>query len=133
MRKLASGILLITAISVGLGALGHAHQWSVHVLPGLSGMAGLELKLLELLKLVWYWVSGAMLVLGILLVWSWDRLRRGDRRVVLVPYVIAVFYLVEGVYGAIYLGPFFLLFAIQAALLFGTTLVLQRPALTPGA
>jgi len=130
MRKLFSGIFLVTAISVGLGAFGHGHQWSAHVMPALPG---LEPHLLQLLKLVWYWVSGAMFTFGVLLVWVWSRLRRGDTQLRFVPWVIGVFYLIEGIYGAACLGPFFLLFAVQAVLLFGTTWVLQTPELKPSA
>jgi hypothetical protein len=130
MRKLYSGIFLVTAVSVGLGAFGHGHQWSAHVQPALPG---LEPHLLQLLKLVWYWVSGAMFTLGVLLVWVWSRLRRGDMQLRFVPWVIGVFYLVEGIYGAAYLGPFFLVFAVQAVLLFGTSWLLQTPQLKPAA
>jgi len=121
MRKLASWIFLLTAVSVGLGAFGHGSQWHSHVRPALPP---LEPHLLELLKLVWYWVSGAMFTLGVLLVWTWWRLQRGDRQVAVVAWLVGLFYLVEGIYGALYLGPFFLLFVVQAALLFATTWLL---------
>jgi hypothetical protein len=129
MRKLASGILLLTSVSVALGALGHGLEWS-HALPALRT---LEPHLLAVLRLVWFWVSGAMLSLGVLLVWAWWRLRRGDTRAAVVPWVSGLFYLLAGVYGATYVGAFFLIFAVQAVLLFSTTWVLQRPALTPAA
>ena len=116
-RKLSSALFLLTAISVGLGAFGHGSQWPRHVAPALSG---LDAPLLELLKLVWYWVSGAMFTLGALLVWTWWRMRRGEANLAFVPWMIGAFYLVEGIYGAIYLGTFFLVFVVQAALLWGT-------------
>ncbi|HKD54273.1 MAG TPA: hypothetical protein VKB72_08615 [Steroidobacteraceae bacterium] len=126
-HKVASGIFLLTAISVGLGAFGHAHQWAKHVLPALGNV---DLSLVRLLALVWYWVSGAMLVFGCLLVWSWWRIRQGERALLILPWIVGAFYLVEGIYGALGLGAFFLLFVLQAVLLWGSTWVLGRPTVT---
>ena len=122
LRKFLSGIYLLTALSVGLGALGHGSQWSKHMLPGLRGVAP---DVLSVLALVWFWVSGAMLVFGVLLILAWWRGRRGDTRLAYVPWVVGAFYLVEGVYGGIYLASFFFLFTIQALLIFGTTWALR--------
>ena len=113
-RKLASGIFLLTAISVGLGAFGHGSQWSQHVLPTL---VGLDASMIRLLGLVWYWVSGTMLVFGVQLLWTWWRIGKGERNLFFVPWSIVAFYLVEGFYAALYLGPFFLIFVVQAVLL----------------
>ena len=123
-RKLLSALFLLTAISVGLGAFGHGSQWSAHVAPTLKG---LDPHMLELLKLVWYWVSGAMFTLGVLLVWTWWRMGRGETTLAFVPWMIGGFYFVEGVYGAVYLGTFFLIFVAQAVLLWSTSWAL-RPA-----
>lgn len=124
-HKVASAIFLLAAISVGLGAFGHGHQWAKHVLPAL-GTA--DPGLIRLLALVWYWVSGAMFVFGALLVWSWWRIRQGGRALLIVPWVVGAFYLVEGIYGALGLGSFFLVFVVQAVLLWGSAWVLSRPA-----
>ena len=113
-RKLASVIFLVTAISVGLGAFGHGSQWSKHVLPTVGG---LDAGMVRLLALVWYWVSGTMLVFCVLLLWTWWRIGRGERNLFFVPWSIAAFYLVEGFYAAVDLGPFFLVFVVQAVLL----------------
>ena len=123
-RKLLSALFRWTASSVGLGAFGHGSQWSWHVAPALKG---LDAQVVELLKLVWYWVSGAMFTLGALLVWTWWRMRRGETNLAFVPWMVGAFYFVEGVYGAMYLGTFFLLFLVQALLLWGTTLALRVP------
>jgi hypothetical protein len=129
-RQLASALLLLTAISVGLGAFGHGHQWSVHVQPALRG---LDPQIVELLKLVWFWVSGAMFTFGVLLVWAWSRLRHGQTLAAVLPAVIGVFYCAEGIYGGLYLGKFFLLFVVQAVLLWVTAWLLRKPPLAPGA
>ena len=129
-HKVASVIFLITAISVGLGAFGHGHQWARHVLPALGGTA--DPALLRLLALVWYWVSGAMFVFGVLLIWSWWRIRQGERALLVVPWIVGVFYFVEGIYGALGLGSFFLLFVVQAVLLWGSAWVLGRSTASQG-
>ena len=129
-RKLISALFLLTAISVGLGALGHGSQWPRHVAPTLAGASPAVVKLLEL---VWYWVSGAMLTLGALLVWAWWRMRQGETRLAFVPATIGAFYCIEGICGAWYLGLFFLIFVVQALLLWGTTWALRgRAPGTPG-
>jgi hypothetical protein len=127
--KLASVIFLLTAVSIGLGAFGHGHQWAKHVLPALGNA---DPGLVRLLALVWYWVSGAMFVFGALLVWSWWRITQGVRALLVVPWTVGVFYFVEGIYGALGLGSFFLLFVVQAVLLWGSAWVLGRFAASPG-
>lgn len=123
-RKLPSAIFLLTAISIGLGAFGHGSQWSLHVMPALKG---LDPDVVRLLELVWYWVSGAMFTLGALLTWAWRRMAQGDTNVAFIPWMSGAFYLVEGVYGAVYLGKFFLLFVVQAVLLWASVSALRRP------
>lgn len=100
------------------GGFGHGAQWSRHVAPALEGAAP---ELRRLLELVWYWVSGAMFTFGALLVWTWWRMRRGATTLAFVPWMIGAFYLVEGIGGAVYLGTFFLIFVVQALLLWGTS------------
>ncbi|MGP8033402.1 MAG: hypothetical protein ACLPQ6_04585 [Steroidobacteraceae bacterium] len=127
LRKFLSGIYLLTAISVGLGAFGHGSQWSRHVLPALKGVG---VNVVSVLALVWYWVSGAMLVFGMLLILAWWRSGRGDSTLAFVPWSVGAFYLVEGIYGAAYVGAFFLVFVVQGVLLFATTWALRRRALS---
>jgi len=128
-NKVASVIFIITAISIGLGAFGHGHQWAKHALPALGNT---DPGLLRLLALVWYWVSGAMFVFGCLLVWSWWRIRQGERALLVVPLIVGAFYFVEGIYGALELGNFFLLFVLQAVLLWVSAWVLGRSTAAAG-
>ncbi len=81
---------------------------------------------LVLLKLVWFWVSGTMAVFGVLLVWTWRRMTRGDRSLFFIPWLIGTFYLIEGVYGTWFLGAFFSLFILLAVILFVSSLTLLR-------
>jgi hypothetical protein len=129
-HKVASVVFLLTATSVGLGAFGHAHQWAKHVLPALGNA---DPGLVRLLALVWYWASGAMFVFGCLLVWSWWRITHGQRTFLIVPVIVGVFYFAEGIYGTLGLGSFFLLFVVQAVLLWGSAWVLARTAPSAGA
>ena len=129
LRKFLSGIYLLTAISVGLGAFGHGSQWSRHILPALKGVAP---DVVSVLALVWFWVSGAMFAFGVLLLLDWWRGGRGGTRLAGVPWVVGAFYLIEGIYGGICLAPFFYVFAVQAVLLFGTTWGARRLT-APGA
>jgi hypothetical protein len=129
LRNFLSGIHLLTAISIGLGAFGHGSQWSRHVLPGLQGVSA---QVVGVLTFVWYWASGAMFAFGALLIWGWWRARRGDTNLAFLPWVVAAFYLIEGIFGGAYLGPFFLLFAVQAVLLVTTAWALPlRTLRTP--
>src|SRR5579862_206664 len=89
-RRLLSALFLLTAITVALGAFGHGAQWSLNVAPALKGARP---ELMRLLELVWYWVSGAMLTFGALLVWSWWRMGRGATTPAFVPWMIGAFYL----------------------------------------
>lgn len=127
-HKLASAIFLLTTISVGLGAFGHGHQWAKHVLPALGPA---DSSVVRLLALVWYWVSGSMLVFAVLLIWSWWRIRQGERAPRVVPWVVGAFFLVEGIYGALGLGAFFLVFVLQAVLLWGSAWVMGRATASP--
>ena len=123
IRKLASALFLLTALSIALGALGHGSQWERHIHPALTGIAPATL---QLLALIWYWVSGTMLVFGLMLIWVWWRMGRGDRNLGFVPWLIGAFYALDGGQAALLLGPFFWVFVVQAVLLFACTWLLQR-------
>jgi hypothetical protein len=127
-RKLFSAVFFLTAISVWLGAFGHGSQWSKHVLPAVTGV---DAQMIKLLALIWHWVSGTMLVFGVLLIWTWWRLGRGDRNLLFIPWTIGIFYFVEGLYGAMHLGSFFLLFVAQAVLLCASAWGIGAPTVAP--
>jgi len=122
-RKFVSVLFLIVSLSIGLGALGHGSQWIRHVSPQLDGV---EPRVFQLLEVIWYWVSGTMLAYGVLLVWIWRSLQRGERNLACVPWTVAVLYLVAGTWAALWLGPFFWVFTVQALLLGTCTWMLTR-------
>jgi hypothetical protein len=121
-RKIFSALFLIVSLVVGLGAFGHGHQWNSHVLGMLSGVSPDAAKLLEV---IWFWVSGTMLVFGVLLVWCWLRLRRGDTSLSMIPWVVGGFYILAGSWGAFTAGPFFWLFPVLGVLLWLSTWILR--------
>jgi hypothetical protein len=114
VKKLASFLYVAASITVGLGAFGHGSQWLRHVE---SALRGIDPHIHDVLALVWYWVSGAMLVLSFLLLWSWRQMRQGNTTVWVVPLVIAAFYALVGILASIFVGSFFLIFLIQGLLL----------------
>jgi hypothetical protein len=81
--------------------------------------------MLNMLLAVWLFVSGGMLSFGLVLIWTWLRIRKGDRGVAVIPIGIAVFYFVFGVLSWIYVGRFFALFAVLGISLFISTLVIN--------
>src|SRR5439155_26158081 len=91
-------------------------------------VAVLAHDLFGMLALVWYWVSGAMLVFGLLLLWAWWRMRQGDRSPAFLAWLVGAFYCVEVILGAAYLGLFFLMFVVQAVALCASVWVLYRAA-----
>ncbi|HEY1774054.1 MAG TPA: hypothetical protein VGH91_12780 [Gammaproteobacteria bacterium] len=121
-RKAFSALFLIVSLVVGLGAFGHGHQWGSHVSGMLGGVAPDTVKLLEL---IWFWVSGTMLVFGILLLWCWLHLRRGEVSLMPIPWITGGFYIIAGTCGALWVAPFFWLFPVLGALLWLCTWMLR--------
>jgi hypothetical protein len=121
-RKLFSALFLIISLIVGLGGFGHAHQWSSRVAPTLGSV---DTHIFTLLEAIWYWVSGTMLVFGVLLVWCWLRLRRSDVSLAPVPWVAGGFYILVGSWAALSVEPFFWLFPVLGALLWLCTWMLR--------
>jgi hypothetical protein len=123
-QKISSFVFLATSIVIGLGAFGHAAQWWQVIYPDLGNRIS-DTRMLNMLLAVWLFVSGAMLSFGLVLIWTWLRIRRGDRGVVVIPIGIAVFYFIFGVLSWIYVGRFFALFVVLSTLLCIAALVLN--------
>jgi hypothetical protein len=123
-EKIFSFVFLVISIVIGLGAFGHAAQWWKIVYPVLGNRVS-DPRLLNMLLAVWLFVSGGMLSFGLVLIWTWLRIRKGDRGVAVIPFGIAVFYFIFGVLSWIYVGKFFALFVALGTLLFISTLVLN--------
>jgi hypothetical protein len=123
-QRIFSFVFLVTSIVIGLGAFGHAEQWWKVVYPVLGNRVS-DPRMLNMLLAVWLFVSGGMLSFGLVLIWTWLRIRKGDRGVAVIPIGIAVFYFIFGVLSWIYVGRFFALFAVLGISLFISTLVIN--------
>jgi len=127
MRRVASALYLILGFVIALGAYGH----------GFMGRRNIDVELdkftiapnvYTMLYVVWYFVSGCMLLFGVTIIWSWLRQRRGERQLLFVSYLIGLLYLASGVGGMIYRNGdrFMGTFVIEGALLLAATYVLGR-------
>jgi hypothetical protein len=123
-QKIFSFVFLVTSIVIGLGAFGHAEQWWKVVYPVLGNRIS-DPRMLNMLLAVWLFVSGGMLSFGLVLIWTWLRIRKGDRGVAVIPIGIATFYFIFGVLSWIYVGRFFALFVVLGISLFISTLVIN--------
>jgi hypothetical protein len=126
-RKILSFVFVLTSLVIGLGAFGHAAQWWRIVYPALGNRVS-DHRMLNMLLAVWLFVSGSMLGFGLVLIWTWWRIRKADHGVFVIPIGIAVFYFIFGLLSWIYVGSFFALFVVLSILLFISTLGLNARA-----
>jgi hypothetical protein len=117
-RRIASIIYLLLGVVIALGAYGH----------GFKGRIGLDTELAKftiaenvytMIYVVWYFVSGSMLLFGVTIMMSWARLRRGDRSLVPTVHLIGVLYTATGIGGYMYRhrDPFMVFFLVLGVLL----------------
>jgi hypothetical protein len=126
-RTVATVLYWLATITITLGAYGHGFQ-------GIKGVEGpivtsaLPPDVVGVIWIVWYWVSGSMLVFGILLIWAWPALKRGPGSRSGVALVIGAFYAITGVACYLYSGrdPFWLLFLFQGICLIASTVMLHQ-------
>jgi hypothetical protein len=126
-RTIAAGCYWLAALVITLGAYGHGF---VGVKPTRAAIeaATLAPNIIRTLWIVWYFVSGCMLVFGVLLFWAWPALEAGPSSRSRVALVIGALYLITGLAAYPYSGrdPFWLLFLVLGVLVIGSTLVLTR-------
>lgn len=102
---------------MGLGAFGHVSAVrNVHAAIDHYPIDG---AIRETLYIVWYFVSGCMLLFGCLIVWIWFRLRVKDTSALFVAFLIGFLYVATGAGGLIYRhgDPFWLFFILLGILL----------------
>jgi hypothetical protein len=122
--KLLTAIYWTMGLLIGLGAFGHGFGGVRPVRAALAAVT-LPVDIREVIWIVWYFVSGCMLLCGGLILWAWFAARRSPD-VLLVPLVIALFWMVTGVASYAYQHkPFWLLFLVEGALLLVATLGLR--------
>lgn len=127
-RQVYSVIYWIAGLLIALGAFGHGIGGARNVRTAFAAST-LDPGVASIIWVVWYWVSGAMLLFGALALWAWFAARRGSRDVLVVPIVIALFYMITGaVTTAVERDAFWLLFLVEGALLFVSAFALKRTA-----
>lgn len=124
-RTIAAALYWLAAITIALGAYGHGFLGIKPVRAAIDAST-LAPDIVVPIWIVWYFVSGCMLVFGLLLFSSWAPLKAGRSAP---PLIIGAFYLIAGIASYAYSGrdPFWLLFVVQGVFVIGSTLVLSRP------
>jgi phosphotransferase system glucose/maltose/N-acetylglucosamine-specific IIC component len=124
-RRLSSYVFLVVGILIGLGAFGHGY--AVRNVHAAIDRFPIDPHVSTMLYVVWYFVSGCMLLFGVAIVWSWDRLRAGDTGSLRVPFLIGALYIAVGVGGMIYRhgDSFMATFIVLGGLLLASTWALR--------
>ncbi|MGC1200369.1 MAG: hypothetical protein WA737_16255 [Candidatus Acidiferrales bacterium] len=124
--KIFSFIFLIVGIVIGLGAF--AHGLATQQVHQALDRFPIDPHVGATIYVVWYFVSGCMLLFGITIVWIWFRLRAGQTGLLFVAALIGLLYLATGVAGYIYLhgDPFMLFFAALGLLLLISSYALRH-------
>jgi hypothetical protein len=127
-RTTAAVLYWLAAITITLGAYGHGFVGVKSIRAALAAVA-LDPHTLRVIWIVWYFVSGAMLVCGVLLFWAWPGFKPGAARRAGAALIVGTFYGVTGFACYVYSGgePFWLLFVAQGVLVIGSTVVLSAP------
>lgn len=128
LRQAASILFLIVGVVIGLGAFGHGSEASrVHAA---IDQFPIDHHIHATLYIVWYFVSGCMLVFGATIIWIWLRVRSGDTALLFAAIPIGVLYLVTGIAASLYEPGqrFWMLFVTLGGLLLISAYVLRRSA-----
>jgi hypothetical protein len=132
VNRLASLIFLLDSLVIGLGAFGHGLQ--VRHLHAAIDQFPIEPDMRSMIYVVWYFVSGCMLLFGATLMWVWRRLRTGDRRPLFAATLIGMLYTGIGVFGLVYRAgdPFMAFFVCLGGVLLLSGHVLGSPERAAG-
>ena len=125
LKSISWYVLLAVGIVIGLGAFGHGYS-AVKVHEAIDQFP-IAPPIYQTLFVVWYFVSGAMLAFGAMIVWISFRLRAGDMRGLFIANLIGALYFVFGVSALIYRrgDPFWALFIVLGVLLVGCCFALR--------
>ena len=116
LRKIASTLLALTGLLIGLGAFGHSFMGRKALDAGLASLP-LDAHTGKLIYLVWYFCGGCMLAFGVLVIRSAWQAMRGERGALFASALIGLFYLVTGVLALDYMHePFWSVFVVLGAL-----------------
>jgi hypothetical protein len=125
LRNISWYVFLMVGVVIGLGAFGHGY--SVRRVHEAIDQFPIDPAIAQTLYVVWFFVSGGMLVFGAMLVWIWFRLRAGDGGPLFVAFLIGTLYLAFGICATIYRrgDPFWAFFILLGALLLSSSFVLR--------
>ena len=126
-RIIATVLYWLAAITIALGAVGHGFL-GIKPVEAAVAASTLPADIVGVIWIVWYFVSGAMVVCGAILFWAWPALNAGSTARSGAAYIIGVFYTATGVACYVYSGrePFWLLFFFQGVIVIGATAVLTN-------
>ena len=127
LRKVASVLLGLTGLLIGLGAFGHSFMGRKSLDAGLASLP-IDARTDKLIYLVWYFCGGCMLVFGVLVIRGAWRAMRGEHGALFAPCAIGVFYLATGVVALSYMRePFWGVFVVLGGLALVLSAVLALP------
>lgn len=126
MKKFFSLIYLLTSLFIALGAAGHS-LFSVEKIKSAHAAVKADPVIFKLIIAVWHFAGVCMVLLGILAVFAWTRIRRGEKSLLVIPVTIGLFYLLYGMAASAYTGAvFFSVFVILGALLLVSAMFIRR-------
>lgn len=127
LRKVASVLLGLTGLLIGLGAFGHSFMGRKALDAGLASLP-IDVHTDKLIHLVWYFCGGCMLVFGVLVIRGAWRAMRGEHGALFAPCAIGVFYLATGTIALSYMRePFWGVFVVLGGLALVLSAVLGLP------
>jgi hypothetical protein len=126
-RLVATVLYWLAAITIALGAIGHGF-FGIRPVEAAVASSTLPPDIVAVIWIVWYFVSGAMVVCGAVLLWAWPVINSGSTARSGAALIVGTFYSISGVACYLYSGrePFWLLFLFQGAIVIGTTLALRE-------
>lgn len=126
MKKFFSIIYLITSLFIALGAAGHSFAGIEKVHAELTRLKT-DPAVYKLIIAVWHFAGVCMVLLGILAVFAWTRITRGEKSLVIIPLATGLFYIVYGTAAVAYTGAaFFTVFIVLGTLLLVSAMFLRR-------
>lgn len=131
LKTVSSYVMLLDGILIGLGAFGHGH--AVARVHAALDPFPIDHDVSTMLYVVWYFVSGCMLVFGTAIVWTWHRLRKDATSSIFVASLIGVLYVAVGIGGMIYRhgDPFMGMFIVLGGLLLASVRQLRTSSSAP--
>jgi len=127
MRIIATVLYWLAAVTIALGAFGHGFL-GIKPVEAAVAASTLPADIVGVIWIVWYFVSGTMVVCGAILFWAWPAIKTGSTTRSGAVFIIGVFYTATGIACYLYSGrePFWLLFLFQGVIVIGTTLALRN-------